>query len=58
MSHNLERRFHNGTAGDLILITVGGEFKRALYVGQTKVWRHLMSHFIWVIQYNESYFLV
>ena len=32
-----ERRFDNGSVGDLVLITVDGEFKRALFVGQTKV---------------------
>ena len=38
MKFHSERRFHNGSVGDLCLITVDGEFKRALYVGQTKVY--------------------
>ena len=32
----LEFRFHLGSVGDLILISVGAEFKRCLFVGQTK----------------------
>jgi len=36
ISYRKQRRFHNGAVGDLCLITVDGEFKRALYVGQTK----------------------
>lgn len=40
-----ERRFHNGSVGDLCLITVDGEFKRALYVGQTKVDNHIFMVF-------------
>ena len=31
-----ERRYHLGSVGDVILITVGAEFRRALFVGQTK----------------------
>ena len=45
MKFHSERRFHNGSVGDLCLITVDGEFKRALYVGQTKVDNHIFMVF-------------
>jgi len=35
-SYRRQFRFHLGSVGDLILISVGAEFKRCLFVGQTK----------------------
>lgn len=33
---DLERRYNNGTVGDLVLVSVGAEFKRGLILGMSK----------------------
>jgi len=35
-SYRKQRRYNNGTVGDLVLVSVGAEFKRGLIVGMSK----------------------